>query len=175
MRTCHFCHGPIDDVARVCPHCNAELIHRPPRRDVNGPLPGFVQAWRERLDEDHQARVMFQSAVLFVILVVIYVVYLLALVAPPRGATLSDVVWALAVFCLSSGAPVAVLACADHKWERKNVAPVALAAWITVFWFISRQRSNACPAAFALLFVPLLVTALVAHKIGALHHRERSA
>ena len=118
---------------------------------------------------------MFQSAVLFVILVVIYAVYLLALVAPPRGAMLKDVVWALAVFCLSSGAPFAVLACADDNWERKNVAPVALAAWVAVFWFISRQRGNACPVAFALLFVPLLVTALVAHKIGALHHRECSA
>ncbi|HEV3216792.1 MAG TPA: hypothetical protein VGZ27_13760 [Vicinamibacterales bacterium] len=87
----------------------------------------------------------------------------------PRVIEISDVTWSLAKYCLISGAPFAVLAVVDRQWRSANAAPVALAAWVAVFWFISRKYgSNGCPLAFALFFIPLVFSALLAHRIGRL-------
>jgi hypothetical protein len=114
---------------------------------------------------------MFQAAGLFVILVVIYALYLQGIIDGmlygPRVITLGDVMWPLAKYCLISGAPFAVLASADREWQSKNAAPVALAAWVAVFWFVSRKYgSEGCPVAFVFFFIPLVFSALAAHQIG---------
>jgi hypothetical protein len=179
VRKCHFCHEGIADVARVCPHCGADLIHRPPREDADdvaktGALAAFIKERVATFCEDHPTitrRTVFQSAGLFVILVVIYAIYLQGIVdgmiSGPRVIALSDLMWPLAKYCLISGAPFAVLASADREWQSANAAPVALAAWVAVFWFVSRKYgSEGCPVAFALLFIPLVFSALTAHKIG---------
>jgi hypothetical protein len=180
MRKCHFCHEGIADVARVCAHCGADLIHRAPRQDVDEAAE--TGAWAVIKDrvatfgEDHPAitrRTVLQSAGLFVILVVIYSTYLQGIIEGmihgPRVLEVSDVMWPLAKYCLISGAPFVVLAAADRHWQSANAAPVALAAWVAVFWFISRKYgSDGCPMAFALFFIPLVFSALAAHKIGRL-------
>ena len=168
MRKCHFCHDPIADTTRRCPHCGANLIHR--RGPDYSTLRGAVRTWRERLQEDGRARVMFQSAVLFVVLVITYAFYLHGLVNSGGIITVGDLVWGFVKISLISGAPFAIWAYADREWQSENAAPVALAAWVAVFAYFSRKYGSACPFAFVLLFVPLVISALVAHKLGALRH-----
>ena len=115
-------------------------------------------------------RTVFQTAGLFTVLLVIYTIYLQAFLeavlhAPPPE-TPSQIMWPLAKFCLMSGAPFAVMGFANPDWKSANATPVALAAWVVVFWFVSRKYGTACPLTFALNFVPLMVSARVAHKIG---------
>jgi zinc ribbon protein len=181
VRKCHFCHEGIADVARVCPHCGADLIHRTPSQGVDevakaGAFAAFIKDRVATFGEDHPTitrRTVLQSAGLFVILVAIYLIYLQGIIEGmihgPRVLELSDVMWPLAEYCLISGAPFAVLAAADRQWQSANAAPVALAAWVAVFWFISRKYgSEGCPMAFAFFFIPLIFSALAAHKIGRL-------
>jgi hypothetical protein len=181
MRKCHFCHEGVADVARMCPLCGADLIHSAPRQGVDevaetGALAAFIKDRVATFGEDHPTitrRTVFQSAGLFVILVIIYSIYLQGIIEGmingPRVLELSDVMWPLAKYCLISGAPFVVLAAADRQWHSANAAPVALAAWVAVFWFISRKYgSEGCPMAFALFFIPLVFSALAAHKIGRL-------
>jgi hypothetical protein len=163
VRKCHFCHEGIADAARVCLQCSADLIHRPPRQDV--PEPGALI--KDRIATFEENRTLFQSAALFVILVVIYAIYLQGIVdGTPKLRMLSDLAWPLAKFCLISGAPFAVLAFVDRDWGSEDAAPVALAAWVAVFWFFSQKYDGGCPMSFALFFLPLVLSALAAHKIA---------
>jgi hypothetical protein len=152
----------VADAARVCPHCSANLIHPPPRQDVDGVAePG---AWAAFI-KDH--RTVCQSAALFVVLVVIYAIYLQGIVdGTPHLVRLSDLTWPLAKFCLISGAPFGVVAFVDREWESGDAAPVAITAWAAVFWFFSQKYDGGCPMSFALFFLPLVFSALAAHKIA---------
>jgi hypothetical protein len=175
VRKCRFCHEHIADVARVCPHCSAELIRRPPGPDADsfdetGALPALVN--------DH-----LRHVVLFLIVAVIYAIYLHRLlngyldgiVNGPEVDVFSDLLWPLAKLFVISGAPFAVMAFAHRDWESQDAAPVALAAWVAVFGFFSWNYGAGCPFGFALFFGPLVFSALAAHKIGGLHHRGRTA
>jgi hypothetical protein len=115
-----------------------------------------------------------QSAALLVVLIVIYGFYLNAIVTGGIAQP-GDLLWPLAKVCLFSGAPFGVLAFIDRDWESENAAPVALLAWVAVFGLFSWKHDGGCPSVFALLFVPLVFSALIAHRIGALRHRDRAA
>jgi hypothetical protein len=176
VRKCHFCQEGIADLARVCPHCSSDLIHRPPVQDAGGFAEtgalGFIKDRLATFDENHPTmRRVLQYGGLFVTLMIIYAIYLQGIIEGmiengPDEIMPGDLVWALVKFCLISGAPFAVVAYADREWERENVAPVALAAWVAVFGYCARKYGVACPAAFALFFLPLVFSAIVAHKIG---------
>ncbi len=176
MRKCHFCREGIADSVRVCPHCGLDLIHQPPRPDVDanaGGTLGFIKQRLARLDELHPTlptRTICQSAVLFLVLVIVYGIYLHVVVTGiangPAEITLDELMWPLAKYCLISGAPFAALASLDPAWGSENAAPVALVAWVVVFNYTSRRYGGACPTAFALFFVPLVFSALVAHTVA---------
>jgi hypothetical protein len=53
---------------------------------------------------------------------------------------------------------------------RSDAAPVALGAWVVVFSFFALKYGWGCPPSAALLFAPLVFSALVAHTVGTLRH-----
>jgi len=114
-------------------------------------------------------RRIVQSAGLFLVLVLVYGVYLhgaVASMAVQSEYTLDELMWPLLKYGLISGAPFALLALFDPAWESEHAAPVALVAWIVAFEYISRQSGGTCPKIFALLFVPLVLSALAAHTVA---------
>jgi hypothetical protein len=175
VRKCHFCHEPVAAAARECPHCSADLIRRASRRDTDGAA--TAHAFVETADEEKArlTRRMYEAAGLFVVLVVVYAIYLQGLVDAANAVVRPDLMRLLAKFCLISGVPFAVLAFADRDWESEHAAPIAFLAWGAAFWYFSQKYGAGCPAEFALFFIPLVISALAAHTIGALRHRLRTA
>jgi hypothetical protein len=114
-------------------------------------------------------RTVLQSAALFAVLVVVYGVYLrgaVASMAVQSEYTLDELMWPLLKYGLISGAPFALLALVDPGWESEHAAPVALGAWGVAFQYVSRQSGGTCPKTFALLFIPLVLSALAAHTVA---------
>ena len=118
---------------------------------------------------------MYEGAGLFVVLAVVYAIYLQGLVDAADAVVRPDLTRLLAKFCLISGVPFAVLAFADRDWESEHAAPIALLAWGAAFWYFSQKYGAGCPTEFSLFFIPLVISALAAHTIGALRHRLRPA
>src|SRR5919109_3050269 len=109
---------------------------------------------------------------LFVVLLVTYALYMQSVVDAGNATVPPDLLRPLLKFCLISGAPFAVLAFADRDWASELAAPVALSAWATVFGYFAYKYGPVVPTECALLFLPLMLSALTAHAIGARRHRE---
>jgi hypothetical protein len=71
-------------------------------------------------------------------------------------------------FCLIFALPFSVLAFSDKTWRSSDAAPVSLGAWAAVFLGFSFEYSDTCPMTAALLFLPLVLSALLAHVVGTL-------
>jgi hypothetical protein len=117
-------------------------------------------------------RKVFQYLGLFGVLVIIYSIYMKGIVGGPQ---LTSPVWSLAKFCCISALPFGLLACAAQSWRSSDAAPVSVAAWTAVFGGFLLMYPGGCPFAAFLLFVPLVLSALVGHTVGALFHHENRA
>jgi hypothetical protein len=111
-------------------------------------------------------RRLYQYLSLFCILAVIYSIYLQGILQGSAKGNFGG--WPLAKFCLISALPFSVLAFSDKTWRSSDAAPVSLGAWAAVFLGFSFKYSDTCPMAAALLFLPLVLSALLAHVVGTL-------
>jgi hypothetical protein len=100
-----------------------------------------------------------------------YGVYMQSVVDAANAPVPPDLLRPLLMFCLISSAPFALLAFADRDWAAELAAPVALTAWAAVFGYFSHRYGQDCPIECALLFLPLMLSAVTAHAIGARRHR----
>jgi uncharacterized membrane protein len=112
---------------------------------------------------------------LFCVLTVVYAIYLQGIIhgvieGRNEVQSLGPLMWPLLKFCVISALPFGALAFADETWRSSDAAPVALGAWMAVFAFFTSKYGEGCPSAAALLFLPLVFSALVAHALGALHY-----
>jgi hypothetical protein len=117
-------------------------------------------------------RSIVECVALFVVLTIIYALYMRGVVDAARAPIPPDLLRPLLLFCLISGAPFAALAFVDRDWHSELAAPVALTAWAVVFGYFSHTYGQLCPTECALLFLPLMLSALAAHAIGGRRHQE---
>jgi hypothetical protein len=119
---------------------------------------------REYMSEawDGSERKVLQCLGLFCFLVVPYAIYLgIHLRVLHTGAD------QLAKICLISALPFALLAYSDKAWSSNDAGPVCLAAWIAVCIAFS-FKCTICVIGLAVTFFPFILSALVAHGLGAL-------
>ena len=138
------------------------------RLDPSDTTEDYVRSIATHLREEYgiTGRKVFQYLGLFGVLVVIDSIYLKGLIDGPDEITLG----ALAKLCLVSALPFGVLAFFDKTWRSRDAAPIALGAWAAVFWFFTLRFGAGCPPMAALLFAPLVFSALVGHTVGTLRH-----
>lgn len=115
----------------------------------------------------------FQYLGLFCILAVIYSIYFMWVIE--RREIEIDPMWPLAKVCLISALPFGVMAWAERPWRSSDAAPVSVAAWIAVFYVFLIKYPGQCPFSAFLLFVPLVLSALVGHTVGAIRHQQAPA
>jgi hypothetical protein len=72
----------------------------------------------------------------------------------------------LAKICFISALPFAALAYSDSAWSSNDAGPVCLAAWIAVCFAFS-FKCTICVIALAVTFFPFILSALLAHGLGA--------
>jgi len=73
----------------------------------------------------------------------------------------------LAKICFISALPFALLSYSDDAWSSNDAAPVCLAAWIAVCVAFS-IKCTICVLGLAVTFFPFILSALLAHGIGAI-------
>jgi hypothetical protein len=147
---------------------------------VFGTCLAVVALIKDRTDSEVEALGINQSKIfqylgLFCVLVVIYSIYLKGVIEGPHQVELSAFVWPLAKFCFISALPFGVLACSDQPWRSSDAAPVSVVAWTAVFGGFLLKYPGGCPFAAFLLFVPLVLSALLGHTVGALRHHQELA
>lgn len=127
--------------------------------------------YRERICEAWESgnRKVYESGGLFCFLVVTYAIYIsIHLRAVHGGPDQADSLLSpLVKLCLFSALPVAFLAYADEGWSSSDAAPVCLAAWIAACIGFS-FKCKICALGMAFPFFPFIVSALLAHGLGAL-------
>lgn len=109
---------------------------------------------------------------LFVVLTIMYAVYMRGVVDAARAPIPPDLLRPLLLFCLISSVPFAALAFVDRDWQSELAAPIAMTAWAVVFGYFSHTYGQLCPTECALLFLPLMLSALAAHAMGARRHQH---
>jgi hypothetical protein len=72
----------------------------------------------------------------------------------------------LVKICFISALPFALLAYTDNAWSSNDAAPVCLAAWIAVCAAFS-LKCPVCVIGLAVTFFPFILSALLAHGVGA--------
>ena len=114
-------------------------------------------------------RKVYESASLFCFLAVTYAIYIsIHLKVIHAGPDQADsLLGPLVKLCMFSALPLAFLAYADEGWSSHDAAPICLAAWITACIGFS-FKCKICALGMAVPFFPFILSALLAHGLGAL-------
>jgi hypothetical protein len=116
---------------------------------------------------------------MFVVLGVVYYCYLIHgwkqnASNPDQIITLSDVPGILLKYFVVTAWPFALVAGLDPTWRSKDAGNVLLAAYVAayVFWY-HQTGCGFCLLAASFRTTPFILSALIAHSLGAWRHRSR--